>query len=193
MPVLRVVAGDEVVQVFALQRIRLQREVLIGSKVVNPQRFCPRSLASRLAVEEQDVCFDSLGVEDPCRQAEQSVDIALLQQFPTDGLSRTAFEQYVVACTPFEESLSSSGAKPKFLLRDKRSSDTQALAKIVEAIGSECNLLRCGQKESLGLVQDALLHCCSPSRGWGWNIPHALYRIAHGPKQGFPSVVEKLP
>ena len=40
-----VVAGNEVVQISAFQRIRFQREMLIGTEVVNPRYFCPGLLA----------------------------------------------------------------------------------------------------------------------------------------------------
>ena len=36
VPILRVVAGDEVVQVVDLERLGLEGEVLVGAQVVNP-------------------------------------------------------------------------------------------------------------------------------------------------------------
>ena len=69
MPVLRVVARDKVVQVFPLQRIGLQGEVLIGAKVIDPQGLRPGSFAGRLAVEKQDIGLDSLCIENAGRQA----------------------------------------------------------------------------------------------------------------------------
>ena len=96
MAVLWVVAGDEVVQVGALQRIGLEREVLVGAEVVDPEVLCPRCLAGRLAVEEQDVGLHALGVEDAGRQPQQGVDIALLQQLAADCLACPALKQHVV-------------------------------------------------------------------------------------------------
>ena len=96
VPVLRVVAGDELVQVRALQRVRLQGEVLVGAQVVDPELLRPRRLAGGLAVEEQHVGLHALGVEDAGRQAQQGVDVALVQQPPPDRLARAALEQHVV-------------------------------------------------------------------------------------------------
>jgi hypothetical protein len=42
----RAVAPDEVVQVFALERIRFQREVLVGSEVVSISRWNQKRAAS---------------------------------------------------------------------------------------------------------------------------------------------------
>jgi len=50
--VLRVVAGDELVQVRALEEVGLQREVLVGAQVVDPELLRPRRLGRGLAVEE---------------------------------------------------------------------------------------------------------------------------------------------
>ncbi len=87
MTILGVVARYEIVQVCALQRISLQREVLIGAEVVNPKHLSPRSGAGWLAVEEQDVRLHSLGVEDAGRQAQQRVNVGLLEQFAPDRLT----------------------------------------------------------------------------------------------------------
>jgi hypothetical protein len=54
VPVLRLVAGYEVVQVFPAQRIDLQREVFICSEVIDPDLLGPGLLASDLAVEEDE-------------------------------------------------------------------------------------------------------------------------------------------
>ena len=52
VPVLRVVADNEVVEVRPFQRVRFQREVLVRAEVVNPQLRRPRLLAGGFAVEE---------------------------------------------------------------------------------------------------------------------------------------------
>jgi len=54
-PVLRAVAGDELIEVGALERPLLQREVLVGAKVVDSQLRRPRLLLGGLAVEEEHV------------------------------------------------------------------------------------------------------------------------------------------
>ena len=91
-----VVAGYELVQVPALERILLEREVHVGAQVVDPELLGPRLFARRLLVEEQHVRLHALGVEDARGQARQRVHIRLLEQLAADGLARPALEQHVV-------------------------------------------------------------------------------------------------
>src|SRR3990167_5885486 len=51
VPVLRVVAGDELVEVRARHAPRLEGEVLVRAQVVDPELPRPRLLRARLAVE----------------------------------------------------------------------------------------------------------------------------------------------
>jgi len=71
-------------------------EVLVGAEVVDPQLVRPRLLRRGLAVEEHHVRLHATGVEDPGRQPQQGVDVALLQQSPPDGLAGSALKQDVV-------------------------------------------------------------------------------------------------
>ena len=89
-------AGDEVVQVGARERIGLEAEFYVGTQVVNPQFFRPGSFAGRLAVEEEHVGFDALGIEDAGGQAQKGMDIALMQQFPAHGFAGPAFEEDII-------------------------------------------------------------------------------------------------
>jgi hypothetical protein len=41
----RIVAGDEVVEVFALERIFFEREVFVGAQIVNPELTAAASLS----------------------------------------------------------------------------------------------------------------------------------------------------
>src|SRR5258708_5204944 len=79
MTIRGVVASDEVVQIRTSQRVRLQREMLVGTKIVNPERVRPRFLASGLAVEEEHISLHTLGIENTRGQAQQRVDIAIVQ------------------------------------------------------------------------------------------------------------------
>ena len=54
------------------------------------------SFAPGLAVEEEDVRLHALGVEDAGRQAQQRVDVALVEQLAADGLAGAALEEHVV-------------------------------------------------------------------------------------------------
>ena len=90
------VALFEVVEVFVGERVGLEGEVLVGAEVVDPEVFGPGLFAGFLALEEEDVGFDSLGVEDAGGQAQEGVDVAALEQFAADGFAGSAFEEDVV-------------------------------------------------------------------------------------------------
>src|SRR5712692_4495474 len=96
MPVLGSVARNEIVQVVALEWLRLQREVHVGPEVVDPEASGPRRLARGLPVKEQDVRLYPLRVEDTRRQAQKGVHIALVEELPPYGLARAALEKHVV-------------------------------------------------------------------------------------------------
>ena len=59
-----VIDGFEVVEVLVGEGIGLEGEVLVGAEVVDPEVFGPGLFAGFLALEEEDVGFDALGVED---------------------------------------------------------------------------------------------------------------------------------
>src|SRR5271166_6174319 len=59
-----VIAGHELVEVGALERLRLERVVNVRAVVEDPQLLGPRLLTGGFGVEEQDVGLDALGVED---------------------------------------------------------------------------------------------------------------------------------
>ena len=92
MPVLRVVALHEVVEVGALEGVFLEREMQVRAEVVNPELLCPRLFLRWFAVEEQDVRLHTLSVEDAGGQAQQRVHVRLLEQFAPDGLPCPALE-----------------------------------------------------------------------------------------------------
>jgi hypothetical protein len=56
----------------------------------------PRLRAGGLAVEEEDVGLDALGVEDAGREAQEGVDVALGEQLAADRLAGAALEEDVV-------------------------------------------------------------------------------------------------
>jgi hypothetical protein len=73
-----------------------QSEVLICTRVVDPELFCPWLFACWFPVEEQHVRLYTLGVKDAGGQTEQRVNVPLFQQLPANGLASAAFEQDVV-------------------------------------------------------------------------------------------------
>jgi hypothetical protein len=90
VPVLGVEALHELIDVGPFHPLGLEGEVLVGAQVVNPEFACPRLLGGGLAVEEEDVRLDPLGVEDAGGQAQERVTVALLEQLAADRLSGTA-------------------------------------------------------------------------------------------------------
>src|SRR5215208_6834423 len=96
MPVVGIVAGNEVLEGLPAQSVLLEREVLVGAKVVDPELLRPRRLARGLALEEEHVGLDALGVEDTCGEPQQGVYVVLTQQSAPHGLPCPAFEEHVV-------------------------------------------------------------------------------------------------
>ena len=90
------VHGFEVFEVFIGQRIRLEREVLVGAQVVDPEVLSPGLFVGGFALKEEHVGLHALGVEDAGGQAQQGVDVAALEEFAADGFTGSAFEEHVV-------------------------------------------------------------------------------------------------
>ncbi len=63
------------------------REILIRSRVVDPELVGPRSLRGRL---------DPLRVKDAGRQAQERMDVAIVEQSAADHFAGAAFEEDVV-------------------------------------------------------------------------------------------------
>jgi hypothetical protein len=63
MAVFWIIILNELVEVFALQRIGFQSEVFVGPEIIDPELFRPRRFAGGLLVKEEDVGFDALCVE----------------------------------------------------------------------------------------------------------------------------------
>lgn len=70
--------------------------MLVGAEVVDPHLLRRGLLGAGLAHEEEHVGLDSLGVEDARRQAQERVDVALVQELSTDRLPGAALEEHVV-------------------------------------------------------------------------------------------------
>lgn len=103
--ILRVVALNELVEILGFQRIGLESKMLVGSEIVDPELLCPRCLACRFLVEEKDISFDTLSVEQTSRKTQKGVDFALVQQLTADGLacapSKTTLSGTTIAARPF--------------------------------------------------------------------------------------------
>jgi len=94
--VMAVVAFHELIEVFALKWIGLEREVLVGAEVVDPELLGPGGLARRFLVEEEHVGFHALRIEEAGRQTQERVYLALVQELAPDSLTRPTFEEDVV-------------------------------------------------------------------------------------------------
>ena len=70
--------------------------MLVRAEVVDPELLRPGLLLSGLAVEEEHVGLHALRVEDAGGQAEQRVDVGLLEERATNRLPSAAFEEDVV-------------------------------------------------------------------------------------------------
>ena len=95
MAVLRVIAGDELVQVRALQEVGFQREVLVGAQVVDPELVCPPFLGGGFAVASFDRVYFSknakaLGVRIP-RSSGLSSTSSLISPFGIQGRRPMSF------------------------------------------------------------------------------------------------------
>ncbi len=70
-----------------MQTLLFQGEMHVGAQIVDPELLRPRFLVgSRFAIEEKDVRFDPLRVEDTGGQAQQRMHVCLLEQFAADRL-----------------------------------------------------------------------------------------------------------
>ena len=96
MAVRWIVTGDEVVEVDAFECVFLEREMLVGAEIINPELCCPRFLSCGFAVEEEDVRLDALRVEDAGWQTQQRVNVCLFEEFTADGFTCAAFEENII-------------------------------------------------------------------------------------------------
>jgi hypothetical protein len=94
--IVRVVASDELVEVAASQRVRLEREVFVRSMVVGPRLLRPRLLARDSSVEKEDVCLHALRAEDAGGQSQERADIVIVEQFATHFLAGATLEEDVI-------------------------------------------------------------------------------------------------
>ena len=96
VPVLRVVTAGEIRQVLEAHRFLLQRVVNVGAVVVVPDLLRPGARAGLAVIEEDHISLNPLRVEHAGRQAQDDVQVGVVQQLLADRLTGTAFEQHIV-------------------------------------------------------------------------------------------------
>ena len=88
----RVVAIDEIAQIFQTQRLALERVVDIRPVVVIPNFLGRRFLASGTVVEEEHICLHPLGIEDARGQAKDGVQLGGFEELLSNNFPCPAFK-----------------------------------------------------------------------------------------------------
>jgi len=83
VPVFRLVAGYEILQIVIGHLVFLFRKMDIGPEVIKPDLFCPRVFAGGFVFEKNHVCLDPLGIKYAGGQPQDGVQI----KKPWGGLS----------------------------------------------------------------------------------------------------------
>src|SRR6266511_5160895 len=96
MLILWIVALNKFIEVFALQGIGLESEMLVGTEIVDPELLRPRRFTGGFLVKEKNVRLDALRVEQTSRKTEKRVDFAFVQQLPSNRLPCAAFEEDII-------------------------------------------------------------------------------------------------
>ena len=68
----------------------------VGAVVVDPDFFGQWVFAGGLAVEEEDIGFDAIGIEDTGGKTQDGVEVGGLHEFLANGLAGTTFEEDIV-------------------------------------------------------------------------------------------------
>ena len=74
--VLRLVAGDEILQVVKFQRAGFQREMVVGAQVIKPHVLGMHLAVFRLGIKKHHIRLHALGVKNAGRQAQHGVNVA---------------------------------------------------------------------------------------------------------------------
>lgn len=77
--ILRIIALDKFVEVLLLQWIGLESDVLVGLEIVDPELLRPQRFTGGLLVEEKDIRFDTLSIEQAGRKTQKGVNFAFVQ------------------------------------------------------------------------------------------------------------------
>lgn len=96
LAVRRVVAVNELAEIFEAERLAFQGVVDVGPVVVVPDLLGRGTFARRPVVKKEDVRFHSLGVENAGGQTEDGVQFRGLHQLLPDGLPGPTFEKHII-------------------------------------------------------------------------------------------------
>ena len=101
----RLVAGDKLVEVFALNRRLFQSEVDVRAQVINPEPVRPRFGPAFFLIEEDDVRLHAGRIPDAGRQPQQRMDTAgrcgiqAAARLGCDGVSNSEISEKPLAGT----------------------------------------------------------------------------------------------
>ena len=85
------VASHKVVQMVTHHRLGCQCVLDASTVVVEPD-----ILGRFTFLEEKNIGFDTLSIEDTSRETENGMQVEVLQEFLADGLASTALKEYVI-------------------------------------------------------------------------------------------------
>ena len=96
MPVLRMEAGDKILQIGVSHGMLFQREMDVGAEVVHPHLFRLPLRAGGALVKENHVYLDARLVKNPGGQMQDRVQVSGLQQLSAHRLTGPTLEEHVV-------------------------------------------------------------------------------------------------
>ena len=96
IPVFWMVAGDEILQILIGHGILLQREMNVGTEIINPHGLCLRFRTGGTLVKEDDTCLDTCIVENAGGQTENGMEVCGPEQFLADDFTGAAFKQDII-------------------------------------------------------------------------------------------------
>jgi hypothetical protein len=68
----------------------------VGAQIVDPELSGPGGFRGGFLVEEENVGLDPLSIKQAGGQAQQGVDVAIVQEFAAHGLAGPAFKEDII-------------------------------------------------------------------------------------------------
>jgi len=96
MPILRMIAADEILQIRFGHRMLLERKIHIGSEIIDPDVLRLHLRTGRSLIKEANVRLDARLIEDARRQAQDRMQFCGLQKLLADNLTGSCFKEHVI-------------------------------------------------------------------------------------------------